>query len=157
MKKRVILSILVLIIILTDVFVLYYNGSEVGNLILEQKEEKIVTKIIDGDTLIVEGGETVRLLGIDCDEKGRTCYSVAKKRLDDLLLGKTVVLESEGDDIDIYKRKLRYIFFNGENINNKMVADGFCVARFPEYSKYKEQIAQSEENAINNKIGCKWS
>ena len=27
----------------------------------------IVTKIIDGDTVIVQGGETIRLLGIDCD------------------------------------------------------------------------------------------
>ncbi|HLD98516.1 MAG TPA: thermonuclease family protein [Candidatus Nanoarchaeia archaeon] len=156
--KSVVLSILVLIIIIVDFIVLYYNGSEIGNLILENKEEKVVTKIIDGDTVIVEGGETIRLLGIDCDERGKECYVEAKNKIEEVLLDKTVVLERDGEDEDIYNRKLRYIFLNGENINNKMVADGFCVARFVgDFSKYRSQIVKSEQEAINNKIGCKWS
>ncbi|GAG14785.1 unnamed protein product, partial [marine sediment metagenome] len=34
---------------------------------------KMVTRIIDGDTVIIEG-ESVRLLGMDTDERGEPCY-----------------------------------------------------------------------------------
>lgn len=133
--------------------------SSINNQLKEEtliNEEKIVTKIIDGDTIIVEGGENVRLLGIDCDERGRECYTEAKKRIDDILINKEVILEKENEDFDQYGRKLRYIFLNEENINVKMVKEGYCVARFQGESKYKEQIQNAEEFAIQNKIGCKW-
>lgn len=156
--KKLLLWALAIAIILLDLIVFFSNFSALGNLILDNGKEKIVTKIIDGDTIIVEGGETIRLLGIDCDEKGRACYDPAKKQIDKLLLNKKVILESDGQDTDIYKRKLRYIFLDGENINKKMVFDGFCVARFPDESgKYRSEIIKAEQTAINNKIGCKWS
>ena len=55
---------------------------------------KTVTKVIDGDTVIAEG-ESIRLLGIDADEKGYPCYSAAKMRIEELVLGKEVYLESD--------------------------------------------------------------
>ncbi len=121
-------------------------------------EEKIVTKIIDGDTVIVEGGENIRLLGIDCDERGKKCYDEAKNYLEENLLNKKVSLESDLEDKDRYERSLRYIFLNRTNINLKMVEDGYCVARFENQEpKYKEDIQKAEKFAIENKIGCKWS
>ncbi|MFA5992327.1 MAG: thermonuclease family protein [Candidatus Pacearchaeota archaeon] len=159
------LGIFVIVVILVDAG-LVLNGKpsitgEVGKIFGSEdgiglKEEKIVTKIIDGDTVIVEGGENVRLLGIDCDEKGHKCFTPAKKRIEELTLGKSAVLEQEGDDLDMYKRELRYIFIDGKNINLQLVAEGFCVARFEGDSKYKEEIQQAESDAIKNKIGCKW-
>ena len=134
-------------------FLLYYLVSFEDNI----NEEKIVTKIIDGDTVIVEGGETIRFLGIDCDEKGRVCYDDAKKKIDELLLNNKVSLEKESEDKDRYGRSLRYIFLNNENINIKMVKEGYCVARFENKdSKYKTDIQEAERYAISNKIGCKW-
>ena len=117
----------------------------------------IVTKIIDGDTVIVQGGETIRLLGIDCDERGKECYVEAKNRIEEILLNQKVILKKESEDKDIYGRSLRYIFLNGENINSKMVKEGYCVARFPQESKYKKEIVEVEEFAISNNVGCKWS
>ncbi|MCX6719953.1 MAG: DUF5667 domain-containing protein [Candidatus Staskawiczbacteria bacterium] len=43
-------------------------------------ENTIVTKVIDGDTIVVEGGFHVRLLGMDADEKGYPCYEPASRR-----------------------------------------------------------------------------
>ena len=120
-------------------------------------EKLIVTKIIDGDTVVVEGGEHVRLLGIDTDEKGQPCYAAAKQRLYDLVLNKEVTLERDGDDKDMYDRLLRWIWLNGTNINEKMVAEGLAVARFYQKSKYTERIAAVEHAAIANKLGCKWA
>jgi endonuclease YncB( thermonuclease family) len=136
------------------------TDTDINNFFSSSKtQDKIVTKIIDGDTVIVEGGETIRLLGIDCDEKGKKCYANATKRIEELLLGKNVVIESGAEDKDQYDRSLRYIFLNEKNINVQMVEEGFCVARFvgSENDKYKSEIQEAESNAIKNKIGCKWS
>ncbi|MFA5020243.1 MAG: thermonuclease family protein [Candidatus Pacearchaeota archaeon] len=136
-------------------FLLIYFLSDLENTNI--KEEKIVTKIIDGDTIIIQGGETIRLLGIDCDEKGKECYDDAKKYLEENLLGKTVLTEKESEDKDIYGRYLRYLFLDGDNFNVKIVKEGYCIARIYSETKYKEEIQQAEEYAIKNKIGCKWS
>lgn len=55
--------------------------------------EVLVTKVIDGDTILVEGGKTIRLLGIGADEKGYSCYESAKIFLENLVLNKKVKLE----------------------------------------------------------------
>lgn len=130
---------------------------------LETKEKclapdrAIVTKVLDGDTIIVEGGVHVRLLGIDADEKGYPCYEPAKKRLEQLLLNKEVFLEKDKTDIDKYGRCLRYVFLGKKNINLELVKEGLAIARFyfPDV-KYKEEIKEAEKYARENKLGCKW-
>ena len=162
-RGKILIFILIILLLAMDyLFLNYFNPNLLGNVMLfgekSKTEERIVTKIIDGDTIVVSGGENVRLLGIDCDERGRECYTVAKNRIDKLLLGKTIILESGKENKDQYKRLLRYIFLNGENINVKMVREGYCVARFEgdENAKYRKEIQEAEKFAIENKIGCKW-
>ena len=120
----------------------------------------IVTKVIDGDTVVVEGGWHVRLLGMDADEKGYPCYDVARVRLENLVLAKQVVLEKDVSDVDQYGRCLRYIFVGNVNVNAdvQLVKEGLAVARF--YSpdvKYRTEITAAETYAQQNKIGCKWN
>jgi len=128
-----------------------------GYVIKDMEGEKLVTKILDGDTVIIGGGYSVRLLGIDADEKGYPCYESAKERLEELVLNKEVYLETDKEDQDQYQRYLRYLILDGENINLKLVREGFAIARFyPENTKYKEEIINAEKEARENKIGCKW-
>ena len=120
-------------------------------------EYRTVTRVIDGDTIVVSGGDHVRLLGMDADERGDPCYKYAKGRLEELVLDKEVYLEPDAKDNDQYGRLLRYIILNGENINLMMVEEGFAIARF--YSdnvKHRDEIASAEEYAMENKIGCEW-
>jgi len=118
--------------------------------------QHIVTKIIDGDTIIAEG-ENVRLIGMDTDERGYPCYDEAKERLEELILNKEVRLEKDQTDKDQYQRYLRYIFLDDKNINLKLVEEGLAVARFyPEDVKYKDEIIKAEAQARENKLGCKW-
>ena len=121
-------------------------------------ENTIVTKVIDGDTVVVEGGWHVRLLGMDADEKGYTCYDSAKTRLENLILAKQVVLEKDVSDVDQYGRCLRYIFLGNINIDTQLVQEGLAVARFyaPDV-KYRTEITSAEVYAQQNKVGCKWS
>lgn len=119
--------------------------------------EVLATKVIDGDTIIVEGGFNVRLLGIDADEAGYPCYNEAKKRLEELILNKKIKLEKDITDIDQYKRCLRYVFLGEQDIGLELVKEGLAIARFYEPDvKYKKEIILAEKTAIENKIGCKW-
>ncbi len=120
-------------------------------------EYAVVTKVIDGDTVVVQGGNHIRLLGIDSDEKGYPCFDAARLAMENLVLNKTVRLEKDQEDQDQYKRFLRYIFLGNQNINLEMVKQGLAVARFyPENQKYKAEITAAETAAISNKVGCKW-
>ena len=117
----------------------------------------IVTKVIDGDTVVVEGGYHVRLLGMDADEKGYPCYESAKTRLEQLVLIKQVRLEKDITDLDQYGRCLRYIFIGDINVDVQLVKEGLAVARFYEPDvKYKTEISDAEKQAQTSKIGCKW-
>ena len=127
----------------------YNSGSPEGY--------KIVTKVIDGDTVIIEGGVTIRLLGIDADERDYPCYEPAKKRLEELVLNKKVYLEADAEDQDQYRRYLRYLILDGDNICVRLVREGLSVARFnPTNIKYRDVITAAEKEAIDNKVGCKW-
>lgn len=121
-------------------------------------ENTIVTKVIDGDTVVVEGGWHIRLLGMDADEKGYPCYDQAKIRLENLILAKKVILEKDVSDVDQYGRCLRYIFLDNTNIDVQMAKEGMAVARFYQPDiKYESQITGAEKYAETNKLGCKWS
>jgi micrococcal nuclease len=139
------------------------NKSEVSskncaNLpLLEDGAKRLVTKVIDGDTFLIEGGYSVRILGIDADERGYPCYEAAKERLEELILNKEVKLEKEKEDFDQYCRYLRYVFADDKNVALELVKEGLAVARFsPENIKYREEISLAEKEARENKIGCKW-
>lgn len=119
-------------------------------------ESGFVTKIIDGDTVVING-ENVRLLGIDADEKGYECYKEARDRLAELISDKHVKLERDGENKDHYGRYLRYIFVDDINVNLKLVEEGLAIARFfPDNKKYKEEILEAEIEARKNNLGCKW-
>jgi micrococcal nuclease len=118
---------------------------------------KLATKIIDGDTFLIEGGYSVRILGIDADERGYPCYDAAKNRLEELILNKEVKLEKGSEDLDQYCRYLRYVFLDNKNISLELVKEGLTIARFsPEDVKYREEISQVEQEAREKKVGCKW-
>jgi len=152
MKKFKLLLILFLIFLTLFSVFLYFkflsNKCE--------KETKIVTKVIDGDTIILEGGKTIRLLGIDADEKGYPCYYSSKKALEGKILNKRVRLECDLKDKDIYGRYLRYVFVDNENINVWMVKNGFAIARIEDAKKYEKEIIEAEKYAKENNIGCEW-
>ena len=138
-------------------FSLNNSPSPTGYTIKDVEGKKLVTKVLDGDTVIIEGGYSVRLLGIDADEKGYPCYKPAKERLEELVLNKEVYLEKDREDQDQYQRYLRYLILDGENINLRLVKEGFAIARFsPENIKYRDEIINAEKQAKENKVGCKW-
>ena len=124
---------------------------------LEESEFGIVERIIDGDTLIINGNST-RLLGVNTPEKGEKYYNEAKNFLSEKTLNKTVKLEYIGDKYDMYNRILAYIIIGEENINIEIVKGGFANLYIYNSDKYTNELKQAwKECLINNKYFCEKS
>jgi len=129
--------LILLLIVLNYDFLDNFLVKEFGSLDNSVK----VKRVIDGDTFVLENNVTVRLFGINTPEKGEKYYSEAKEFLDNLVLNKSVKIESFGKDK--YYRELGMIFFGKENINLKMVEEGFANVYILDEKKYEEELRKS--------------
>lgn len=105
-----------------------------------------VARVVDGDTLDLAGGRTVRLVQIDTPETSGECYGrEASDALGDLLpAGTRVRLERDPalDEVDRYGRILRYVFRCRTNINLALVQRGAASVWFydGDRGRYAERL-----------------
>jgi len=113
-----------------------------------------VTRVIDGDTVIIEGGYHVRYIGIDAPESDEFYYLEAKQFNEGLVGGKNVRLESDISDKDSYGRLLRYVYVGDDFVNAEMVRQGCAWAiAYPPDVKYQVYLEAMEEEARQSKRG----
>jgi micrococcal nuclease len=121
------------------------------------------TRVVDGDTVVINGGEKVRLIGLNTPETvdpkrpvecfGPEASSEAKK----ILTGQTVRLETDPsqDARDKYGRLLAYVFLeDGTNFDEFMIENGYGY----EYTyrtayKYQKEFKAAEKEAQANGRG----
>lgn len=113
----IVLSIFVIFLILVRM------QSQIGQ---EQAEVDrfAVSRIIDGDTMELAGGDKVRLLGIDTPEKGQPYYDDAREFLSRLTLGKSVALDYGTRRRDSYGRLLAFVTIDTVQVNRAIIANG---------------------------------
>lgn len=119
-----------------------------------------VTSIIDGDTIKLSNGESVRLLQIDTPElRGGECYAKeAQQALAKLINRKGKVrftTDPKLDEKDAYGRLLRYIFVGKVNINLRMIKVGAASPYFyrSELGMYSAQMLEAAKSAQERKLG----
>ena len=137
-----------------------FGGVLVGCIEQNQSEyqDVLVTQVIDGDTITVEGGLRVRLIGIDAPERDEECYVEAKEYLKSMILHKEVDLEKDITDKDQYGRSLRYVWLGNKLVNAEIVRAGVAIAKqYDPDTKYQRIIADAEQEAIEKQVGCLWS
>ncbi len=125
------------------------------------KEELVkVIRVIDGDTIVLENGKTVRYIGIDAPElnlkKGKPeCYGLeAKKKNEELVLGKKVRLEKDVSETDKYGRLLRYVYVDDIFVNEFLVREGYAtILTYPPDVKYADLFLESQKEARENNRG----
>ena len=117
-------------------------------------EKAKVIQVIDGDTIVIEGGYHVRYIGIDTPEVYPELepYGIeAKQYNQELVEGKVVRLErdEEGEGKDKYGRLLRYVYVDDIFVNAELVRMGYAEVYpkglFPEIQHYDELKAAEEE------------
>lgn len=123
-------------------------------------ERGVVTKVVDGDTIELESGETVRYIGIDTPEispplTSMECFGPeATDYNKDLLEGKEVVLKRDIKNKDKFGRILRYVYIDDVFVNLKLVEEGYArdLQVLPNVS-YSRQFKQAEKRSATEKRG----
>lgn len=116
-----------------------------------------VTKVIDGDTIEIEGGKKVRYIGIDAPES-YSCFSLESMlRNKELVEGKIIVLEKDVSETDRYNRLLRYVYVDDTFVNEILVKEGYAqVSTYPPDVKYQDKFLAAQKEARDNNRGL-WS
>jgi micrococcal nuclease len=97
--------------------------------------EALVTRVVDGDTIRVNAGEKIRLIGINTPEYepwkpfvqfyGKEAAEYSRG----LLTGKKVRLVPDADPYDKYGRTLAYVYLeDGTFVNELLVREGYARA-----------------------------
>jgi len=115
-------------------------------------EEHYVVKVIDGDTIELDGGERVRLVGINTPEKGEPCYDEARLFLEGIVLGKRVSVVNYGRDR--YGRMLGEIYASGKNVNLLLLEEGLAVSYYGESVAWDDYLL-AEAGGFESG-GCVW-
>ncbi len=122
----------------------------------EPVERAEVERVIDGDTIVLKSDERVRLIGIDTPEKGEKCFEEAKNRLQQLVLGKSVLLGKGVSERDVYGRLVRFVYADGLFVNLALIEEGFALAfEFEPDTGFSELFREAELKAVDGN-GCLW-
>lgn len=158
LKKIAILLVAVFIVILEQ----YLPKEEIV------REQYLVTRVIDGDTLVIDMNgeeERLRIIGIDTPESVRPntpveCLSLEAGEYTKSML-ENEYIETEYDDTqgnrDKYDRLLRHVFIDDINFGEKIIQDGYAY----EYTydmpyTYQREYVEAERYARENEVGL-WS
>lgn len=119
-----------------------------------------VEHVIDGDTVVIEGGDRVRYIGMDTPEEGEPFYAEAKERNLALVGGKRVRLVfCDSERRDRYGRLLAWVYTDGGVFVNRTLVEEGLARKFPVppcgLLMYKE-FKKAEEEARAKKRGL-WS
>jgi endonuclease YncB( thermonuclease family) len=117
-----------------------------------------VDRVIDGDTVVLDNDERVRLIGVDAPEVGQPGAERARAFLEGMTAADEVELQYDsdysGDRKDTHGRTLAYLHLpNGICINAELIRRGYCkVLRDFPFSR-KGQFINYEKEAQERHLG----
>ena len=122
-----------------------------------------VVRVIDGDTVVIEGGEKIRYIGVDTPELAHhnrpvQFYAVEATRANSALVeGKTVQLVFDRELRDKYHRILAYVYAGPTLVNAFLVQEGYGkVLIIPPNTRHADEFLALQRKARQEKKGI-WS
>jgi len=117
----------------------------------------VVSKVIDGDTVELLGGDRLRLLSIDTPERDDPLYDEARELLTGLVLGKTADIRFANRRRDRYGRLLGYLYVDSLFVNQIILENGLgYLYLFKDTDLNREETSQllaAQRRAIDRKVG----
>ena len=127
---------------------------------LSTTDQRTVERIIDGDTIVLKGGERVRYIGIDTPEMNpEEPFAKEATELNAILVeGWEVRLEYDNERLDRYGRTLAYVYVMVWDlevfVNEYLVQVGYAkVATYPPNVRYRARFEAAEKMAQERKRG----
>ena len=119
-----------------------------------------VVAVLDGDTIVIRGGEKVRYAGLNTpesrhpDKLPERCGAEAAEANRRLVAGKTVRLEFDQRRRDKYGRLLAYVYVDGLFVNAELIRQGYAqVSTYRDNQRYHEEFSRLQESAITARHG----
>ena len=117
--------------------------------------EAVVERAVDGDTVLLVGGERIRYIGVDTPElhhprKPVQWYAREAKEFNQRLVeGKKVRLEYDVQRKDRYRRTLAYVFLeDGTFVNEELLREGYArLLTIPPDVKHVGQFVKAQQEA----------
>jgi endonuclease YncB( thermonuclease family) len=140
------------------------NSQQIQTQVQSNRYLHTVVKVYDGDTIILQNGERVRLLGINTPEiesrhrTDETGGQAAKQWLQDKLHGDKVYLEYDKQLRDKYQRLLAHCFLpDDEHLNKTILEAGLAsLSILPPNIHYSQTLILAQQEAEQGKRGI-WS
>ncbi len=143
------------------------NSATTSPIKLDRQNIVKVTRVIDGDTIVVEGSIKVRYIGVDTPEtvdprRPVGCFGKEASNFNKQLVeGKMVRLEKDVSETDKFGRLLRYVYLQTDNgeifVNDTLARQGYAMVKtYPPDVKYQDQFLQAQQEARQNNRGL-WS
>jgi len=109
-----------------------------------------VSRVIDGDTMVIDNNQEIRLASVDAPEAGLCGDVEAKNRLKELVEGKKIVIR--GTVNDRFGRLLVSVYVDSKLVNEIMAGEGW--ARYTsQESADREKIKTAAQTARTEKRG----
>ena len=143
-KHALILALLITILIATNISFLKLITESPPN-----TETVIVSRVIDGDTLVLEDGRTLRLQNINTPEKNTPNYELSMNFLKQYE-NKTIEMENLGQEK--YNRTLARIYAP-TYLNLELVEKGLSAKAWVKDDEETKLFAKAEAKAIEQGIG----
>jgi hypothetical protein len=118
-----------------------------------------VLRVWDGNTVLIEGGYTVRYIGVNTPGGGMFRRPVeafgreAAERNVELVEGKEVELEADDVDVDASGYMLRYVYVGGTMVNELLLREGLArLAPFGRNTRHTPQLVAAEVESRNERV-----
>ena len=125
-----------------------------------KEQEYLVTKVIDGDTILLENGSVVRFLGVSAPHlhrkkvEGDFFARETVRENKSLVLLKKVRLEFDVEKKDSEGRLLAYVFVKGLFVNGELIRLGYARAAVsPPNVRYRDLLLRYEKDASKKYVG----
>lgn len=126
--------------------------SKYSNTNCHAEKTAVCTKVVDGDTIYLDNGEKVRLVGVNTPERGVEGYIVSKNFVQKLCLNKEVSLDiDDSKHNDRYGRTLAVVIVDGKNLNEMLLKEGLAeIMYMPPSEFYPYDWANGDTHVANS-------
>lgn len=120
-------------------------------------EENLVVEVLDGDTIRLSNGVTVRYIGIDTPEEGEPFYAEARRANEQLVRRKVVKLEFDLQARDKYDRLLAYVYVDTLMVNLRLLKEGLAlIYPYPPNLRHLQEFCAVQKETREGQQGI-WS
>jgi micrococcal nuclease len=117
-------------------------------------EPVVVTYVVDGDTVELEDGRTVRYIGINAPERHQPYFEEATGANRRLAEGETARMVLDAQQTDRFGRTLAYLWVGDRFVNLELVRQGYATAYTePPNVRYSAEIIAAEQRARDAQAG----